>query len=197
MRGVVMYSPGDVRVVNREDPKIVEPTDAIITLSATCICGSELWPYHGIAPADHRVTGGSPVAARGLRICTSTICGVRLVHVGSRAGCCIAAVRNSGTELQSDKHVPGFNADRRTRGRCGGSKSSAPGRTRACKPVRTASKQWGVRRRHAPRTRRKNREIPSTDPIGQRSLVAWGSGGRWFESSHPDQFPSNRCRIRR
>jgi threonine dehydrogenase-like Zn-dependent dehydrogenase len=57
MRGVVMYSPGDVRVVNREDPKIIEPTDAIITLSATCICGSDLWPYRGVEPVDHQVMG--------------------------------------------------------------------------------------------------------------------------------------------
>jgi threonine dehydrogenase-like Zn-dependent dehydrogenase len=52
-----MYSAGDVRVVNREDPKIIEPTDAIIKLSATCICGSDLWPYRGIEPADHQVMG--------------------------------------------------------------------------------------------------------------------------------------------
>jgi threonine dehydrogenase-like Zn-dependent dehydrogenase len=57
VRGVVMYSAGDVRVVNREDPKIIEPTDAIIKLSATCICGSDLWPYRGIEPADHQVMG--------------------------------------------------------------------------------------------------------------------------------------------
>ena len=40
MRGVVMHAPGDVRVEDREDPKIIEPTDAIIRLTATCICGS-------------------------------------------------------------------------------------------------------------------------------------------------------------
>jgi threonine dehydrogenase-like Zn-dependent dehydrogenase len=44
MRGVVRYGPGDVRVEELEDPKIVEPTDAIIRLAATCICGSDLWP---------------------------------------------------------------------------------------------------------------------------------------------------------
>jgi threonine dehydrogenase-like Zn-dependent dehydrogenase len=48
MRGVVMYRPGDVRVEERDDPKIVEPTDAIIRLTATCICGSDLWPYRGV-----------------------------------------------------------------------------------------------------------------------------------------------------
>src|SRR4051794_39046373 len=52
MRGVVMYGPGDVRVVDRDEPRIVEPTDAIIRLTATCICGSDLWPYRGAEPAD-------------------------------------------------------------------------------------------------------------------------------------------------
>ncbi|WP_206737260.1 zinc-dependent alcohol dehydrogenase family protein [Agromyces albus] len=57
MRGVVMYSAGDVRVEEREDPRIVEPTDAIVRLTATCVCGSDLWPYRGIEPADHQVMG--------------------------------------------------------------------------------------------------------------------------------------------
>jgi threonine dehydrogenase-like Zn-dependent dehydrogenase len=47
MRGVVMYAPGDVRVEDVDEPKIVKPTDAIIRLSSTCICGSDLWPYRG------------------------------------------------------------------------------------------------------------------------------------------------------
>lgn len=57
MRGVVMYTAGDVRVEERPDPKIVEATDAIIRLTATCICGSDLWPYRGVEPADHQVMG--------------------------------------------------------------------------------------------------------------------------------------------
>ena len=40
MRQVVMHAPGDVRVEDREDPTIIEPTDAIIRLSATCIWSS-------------------------------------------------------------------------------------------------------------------------------------------------------------
>jgi threonine dehydrogenase-like Zn-dependent dehydrogenase len=47
MRGVVMYGPGDVRVEEVADPRILEPTDAVIRLAATCICGSDLWPYRG------------------------------------------------------------------------------------------------------------------------------------------------------
>jgi threonine dehydrogenase-like Zn-dependent dehydrogenase len=52
MRGVIMYGPGDVRVEDRDDPTIVEPTDAIIRLAATCICGSDLWPYRGADEVD-------------------------------------------------------------------------------------------------------------------------------------------------
>jgi threonine dehydrogenase-like Zn-dependent dehydrogenase len=43
-----MHAPGDVRVEVREDPTIVEPSDAIIRVTATCICGSDLWPYRGV-----------------------------------------------------------------------------------------------------------------------------------------------------
>lgn len=57
MRGVVMHTAGDVRVEDRDDPKIIEPTDAIVKLTATCICGSDLWPYRGIEPADHTLMG--------------------------------------------------------------------------------------------------------------------------------------------
>jgi threonine dehydrogenase-like Zn-dependent dehydrogenase len=52
MRGAVMYAPGDVRVEERPDPTILQPTDAIIRLPATCICGSDLWPYRGLDPVD-------------------------------------------------------------------------------------------------------------------------------------------------
>ena len=57
MRGVIMYAAGDVRVEEREDPQIIEPTDAIVRLTATCICGSDLWPYRGVEPADHQLMG--------------------------------------------------------------------------------------------------------------------------------------------
>jgi threonine dehydrogenase-like Zn-dependent dehydrogenase len=50
MRGAIIYAPGDVRVEQREDPKISEPTDAVIRLAATCVCGSDLWAWRGIDP---------------------------------------------------------------------------------------------------------------------------------------------------
>jgi threonine dehydrogenase-like Zn-dependent dehydrogenase len=50
MRGAVLYGTRDVRFEERDAPTIIEPTDAVIRLSATCICGSDLWPYRGINP---------------------------------------------------------------------------------------------------------------------------------------------------
>ena len=57
MRGVVLHAPRDIRVEDREDPKIQQPTDAVLRLSATCVCGSDLWPYRGI----ETVNGPSPM----------------------------------------------------------------------------------------------------------------------------------------
>jgi threonine dehydrogenase-like Zn-dependent dehydrogenase len=57
MRGAVIYGPGDVRFEEREDPKIVEPTDAIVQISATCVCGSDLWDWRGI----DAITGPTPI----------------------------------------------------------------------------------------------------------------------------------------
>lgn len=48
MLATVMHGPGDVRYETVDDPKILKPTDAIIQLAATCICGSDLWPYRGL-----------------------------------------------------------------------------------------------------------------------------------------------------
>ncbi len=48
MKGTVLYGPRDVRFEDRADPTINEPTDAIIRMSATCVCGSDLWDYRGI-----------------------------------------------------------------------------------------------------------------------------------------------------
>jgi len=63
MRGVIMHGPGDVRVEERADPTVIEPTDAIIRVTAACICGSDLWPYRGIdtlggpTPMGHEYVG--------------------------------------------------------------------------------------------------------------------------------------------
>src|SRR5512147_2999618 len=50
MRATVMYGAGDVRVETVPDARIVEPTDALLTVTRACICGSDLWPYKSMEP---------------------------------------------------------------------------------------------------------------------------------------------------
>lgn len=57
MRQVVMTKPGAIVVEDRDEPTIIEPTDAVIRLTATCICGSDLWPYRGAYDVDRQVMG--------------------------------------------------------------------------------------------------------------------------------------------
>lgn len=52
MLAAVLHGPGDVRFEDVAEPKILKPTDAIIKLAATCICGSDLWPYRGLQPVN-------------------------------------------------------------------------------------------------------------------------------------------------
>ena len=49
MLATVLHGAGDIRYEKVDDPKILKPTDAIIQLAASCICGSDLWPYRGIS----------------------------------------------------------------------------------------------------------------------------------------------------
>jgi threonine dehydrogenase-like Zn-dependent dehydrogenase len=53
MRATVIYGAGDVRVEEVPEPKIVEPTDAVVRVVRSCICGSDLWPYAGMKPSEH------------------------------------------------------------------------------------------------------------------------------------------------
>ncbi|GAA4548531.1 zinc-dependent alcohol dehydrogenase family protein [Streptomyces collinus] len=52
MRAAVLHAPGDIRVEEIADPKITAPTDAVIRLTAACVCGSDLWPYRGVETLD-------------------------------------------------------------------------------------------------------------------------------------------------
>lgn len=74
MRATQLHAPRDIRLDEVPDPQIKEPTDALIRVTHSCICGSDLWPYRGIAPRDgvvrigHEYVGvveevGSAVAA--------------------------------------------------------------------------------------------------------------------------------------
>jgi threonine dehydrogenase-like Zn-dependent dehydrogenase len=50
MQGTVLYGPRDVRFEQRPEPEVIHPTDAVIRMAATCVCGSDLWPYRGLQP---------------------------------------------------------------------------------------------------------------------------------------------------
>jgi threonine dehydrogenase-like Zn-dependent dehydrogenase len=52
MKVAVLHGPEDVRFEDRPSPAILHPTDAVIRISAACVCGSDLWPYRGISPVD-------------------------------------------------------------------------------------------------------------------------------------------------
>src|SRR5947208_3093587 len=52
MRATVMFGAGDVRIENVPDARLIEPTDALVTVTRACICGSDLWPYKAMPPSD-------------------------------------------------------------------------------------------------------------------------------------------------
>lgn len=63
MRGAIIHGAGDVRFEERPDPRVVEPTDAVVRTVATCVCGSDLWRYRGVSavrrptPIGHEYVG--------------------------------------------------------------------------------------------------------------------------------------------
>ena len=62
MRATVMYGAGDVRIENVPDARLIEPTDAVVTVTRACICGSDLWPYKAMEPSEKgRVMGHEAV----------------------------------------------------------------------------------------------------------------------------------------
>jgi threonine dehydrogenase-like Zn-dependent dehydrogenase len=52
MRATIMYRAGDVRIEKVPDARLIEPTDALITITRACICGSDLWPYRELQPSE-------------------------------------------------------------------------------------------------------------------------------------------------
>src|SRR5438034_1101585 len=52
MRATLMYSAGDVRVETVPDARLVEPTDALVRVTRSAICGSDLWPYKSMEPTE-------------------------------------------------------------------------------------------------------------------------------------------------
>ena len=63
MRSTVIHAARDIRLEDLPDPTIIEPTDVVVRTVATCVCGSDLWRYRGIAdvpkptPIGHEYVG--------------------------------------------------------------------------------------------------------------------------------------------
>ncbi|AKT50355.1 zinc-dependent alcohol dehydrogenase family protein [Arsenicicoccus sp. oral taxon 190] len=52
MRATMIHAPRDIRLEQADDPSVLAPTDAVIRVVRSCICGSDLWPYRGVNPTD-------------------------------------------------------------------------------------------------------------------------------------------------
>lgn len=50
MRATIIHGPGDIRVEDRDYPTVQLPTDVVVRVAASCVCGSDLWPYRGVKP---------------------------------------------------------------------------------------------------------------------------------------------------
>ena len=78
MRAALMYGAGDVRVENVPDARISDPTDALVRVVRTCVCGSDLHPYHDL-PAS---SGGTAMGHEFLGVVEETGADVRTVAPG-------------------------------------------------------------------------------------------------------------------
>jgi threonine dehydrogenase-like Zn-dependent dehydrogenase len=78
MYGAVLYGARDVRYEQRDDPRILEPTDAILRVTAACVCGSDLWPYRGI----NQIAGPIPMGHEYVGIVEQIGDDVRTIRVG-------------------------------------------------------------------------------------------------------------------
>ena len=78
MRAAVLFGAGDVRVVDVPDPRLIEPTDAVIAVNRAAICGSDLWPYKTMERSD----SGRPMGHEAIGVVDSAGDDVHTVKVG-------------------------------------------------------------------------------------------------------------------
>lgn len=78
MRAALMYRAGDVRIENVPDARLIERTDALITITAACICGSDLWPYKEL----EAVESGRPMGHEAIGRVEAIGTDVRRIKVG-------------------------------------------------------------------------------------------------------------------
>ena len=78
MRVTTIHAPGDVRLEERPDPTVEEPTQAVVRVTASCVCGSDLWSYRG----ENEVVAGTPMGHEVLGVVEEVGAEVRQVAVG-------------------------------------------------------------------------------------------------------------------
>jgi len=78
MRATTIHGPFDIRFGDAPDPKLMRPTDAIVRVTATCICGSDLWPYRG----ENEVTAGDRIGHEFVGVVEETGSAVSSVRAG-------------------------------------------------------------------------------------------------------------------
>src|SRR5436189_3150761 len=96
MKATVLYGPRDVRFEERDTPMIIKPTDAIIRISLTCVCGSDLWPYRGLQP----MNGPTPMGHEYCGIVEEIGSAVRSVMPGQFVIGSFATSDNTGPNCQ-------------------------------------------------------------------------------------------------
>ena len=162
MRGAILYGPRDVRFEQRAAPTIIEPTDAIIRISATCVCGSDLWPYRGISRSPSRPRWGTSTAASSRR---------------SAAPSSRSSPASSSSARSSPPTTPARTARRVTRPpACTGSSSAA--RRRRCCACRSRTAPWSPRQ-----------TFPQTHLIPSLLAVSDVLGTGWFAAEAANVKP--------
>src|SRR5437762_7160712 len=78
MRATVMYAAGDVRIENVPDARLIEPNDALVTVTRAAICGSDLWPYRTMEQSD----GGRRMGHEFIGVVEAVGADVRTVKAG-------------------------------------------------------------------------------------------------------------------
>ena len=78
MRAAVLFGAGDVRIENVPDATIIESTDALVTVTRACICGSDLWPYKAMEPSN----AGRVMGHEAIGVVEAVGSAVRTIKVG-------------------------------------------------------------------------------------------------------------------
>ena len=104
MKTAAYHGPGDIRIEDRPGPEIEEPTNALVRITHTAICGSDLWFYRG--EEEHEV--GAPVGHELMGIVAEVGEEVRHVKPGDRVFAPLRVAVGSASSAAKDSIPPVF-----------------------------------------------------------------------------------------